>query len=55
MSWQSGSNRQYHVEGSTDFTNWTSVSGNILASGTNSVFTTNISSALKFFRIYRTP
>jgi len=55
LNWQSGSNRQYQVEASSDLTNWIPFASNLTASGTNFILSTNVNASVKFFRVKRTP
>jgi hypothetical protein len=58
LNWDSAAGRQYNVEASTNLANsaaWVPLVTNIVATGTNSVWSTNITSDNQFFRIYRTP
>ena len=55
LTWESTSNRQYHVEVSSNLTAWTPFMTNLTATGTNFTFATNVSGDVKFFRIRRAP
>jgi len=52
--WESVSNQLYSIQVSPDFLNWSTFQTNLLATGTNSTFTTNLSlSSQQFFRIHQ--
>ncbi len=53
LNWQSSSGRQYRVESSTTLTNWIPFSATLMATGSNSSFTTNTTSGIKFLRLNR--
>lgn len=53
LNWQSTSGRHYRVESSTTLTNWNPASQTIIATGTNSTFTTNTAENFKFWRVNR--
>jgi hypothetical protein len=55
LQWESASNRQYRVEVSSNLTAWTPLATNLVAAGTNFMFTTNVPDSVKFFRVYRAP
>jgi hypothetical protein len=55
LEWESASNRQYRVEGSSNLTTWTPLAADLVATGANFTFSTNVPADLKFFRIYRAP
>jgi len=55
LKWESVSNRQYRVETSSNLTVWAPLATNLVATGANFTFSTNVSDDLKFFRIYRAP
>ena len=55
LKWESASNRQYRVEASSNLAAWTPLAANLVATGANFTFTTNVADDLKFFRIYRAP
>lgn len=55
MNWLSITGRQYRVEASTNLPGWTILASNLIASGTNFTFVTNVSQAYRFFRVYRAP
>ena len=55
LTWESASNRQYRVEASSDFTVWTPLAANLVATGASFTFSTNVPDGVKFFRIYRAP
>lgn len=53
-TWESVSNRQYNILVSPDLSNWSTFHTNLLATGTNLTFTTNLSlSTQQYFRIQR--
>ena len=55
LNWQSAAQRQYRVEGSSNFVAWTALATNLMASGTNHTWTGIISASFQFFRVYREP
>jgi endonuclease/exonuclease/phosphatase family metal-dependent hydrolase len=55
LEWESASNRQYRVETSSNLATWTPLATNLIATGANCTFSTNVTDDLKFFRIYRAP
>ncbi len=55
FKWAALATRAYNIEKSADFTNWTNLKTNLVATGTNITFTTNIPFGSSFYRIYRAP
>ncbi len=55
LTWESASNRQYHVEVSSDLAAWTSLATNLTATGADLTFATNLPGDVNFFRIRRAP
>jgi endonuclease/exonuclease/phosphatase family metal-dependent hydrolase len=55
LKWESTSNRQYHVEVSSNLTAWTLLVTNLAATGADFTFSTNVPSDVKFFRVRRAP
>jgi len=55
LKWESTSNRQYHLEVSSNLATWTSWVTNLTATGADFTFTTNVPEAAKFFRVRRAP
>jgi hypothetical protein len=55
LKWESTSNRSYHVEVSSNLAAWTPLATNLVATGANFTFTTNVPGDVKFFRIRRAP
>jgi len=55
FKWAALATRAYNIEKSPDFTNWTNLKTNLVATGTNITFTTNIPFGSSFYRIYRAP
>ena len=55
LKWESTSNRQYHVEVSSNLAAWMPLVTNLTATGANFTFATNVPDAVKFFRIHRAP
>jgi endonuclease/exonuclease/phosphatase family metal-dependent hydrolase len=55
LTWETTSNRQYHVEGSSNLAAWTSLASNLTATGADYTFSTNVPGDVKFFRIRRAP
>ena len=55
LKWESTSNRQYHLEVSSNLAAWTPWVTNLIATGADFTFTTNVPEAVKFFRVRRAP
>jgi endonuclease/exonuclease/phosphatase family metal-dependent hydrolase len=55
LKWESTSNRQYHVEVSSNLTAWMPLVTNLAATGADFTFSTNVPGDVKFFRIRRAP
>jgi hypothetical protein len=55
FKWESGTNRLFNIEASTNLLNWTPLATNIFTTSANSTFTTNSPDAERFFRIHRAP
>jgi endonuclease/exonuclease/phosphatase family metal-dependent hydrolase len=55
LKWESTSNRQYHIEVSSNLAVWAPLATNLTATGADFTFTTNVPGDLKFFRIRRAP
>jgi len=55
LKWESVFGQLYRVESSTNLTTWTTQANNLVATGTNHTFSTNLNEASRFFRIYRIP
>jgi hypothetical protein len=55
LKWESTSNRQYHVEVSSNLTAWTLLVTNLAATGADFTFSTNVPGDVKFFRVRRAP
>lgn len=55
LKWESVFGQPYRVESSSNLTTWTTLANNLVASGTNSTFSTNLGDPSRYFRIYRGP
>ena len=55
LKWESASNRQYHVDVSSNLAAWTPLASNLTATGAEFTFATNVPGDVKFFRIRRAP
>jgi hypothetical protein len=55
LTWESISNRQYRVDASANLSTWNTLASNLTATGTNFNFVTNVTDAVKFFRVFRAP
>ena len=55
LSWQTTTGRQYRIEGSTDFSAWSVLSANLLATTTNLSWTLTGDASRQFLRVYRLP
>jgi hypothetical protein len=55
LTWESVPGQSYGVESSFDITSWTSLADNVLATGSDLAFSTNVPAVSEFFRVRRTP
>jgi endonuclease/exonuclease/phosphatase family metal-dependent hydrolase len=55
LTWESTSNRQYHVDASSNLAAWMPLATNLTATGADFTFRTNVPGNVKFFRIRRAP
>lgn len=55
LKWESVLGQPYRVESSTNLTAWSTLANNLVAAGTNYTFSTNLTDATRYFRIYRGP
>jgi endonuclease/exonuclease/phosphatase family metal-dependent hydrolase len=55
LKWESTSNRQYHVEASSNLATWMPWATNLTATGADYTIATNVPGNVKFFRIRRAP
>jgi endonuclease/exonuclease/phosphatase family metal-dependent hydrolase len=55
LTWESQSNRSYSIEVSPNLIAWAPLASNLVATGANGTFQTNISDASRFFRVSRAP
>ena len=55
LRWESVPGQPYRVEASTNLANWDPLSANLLANGTNHLFSTNLSEVDRWFRVSRIP
>lgn len=55
LQWESVPGQPYSVEATTNLTLWSALASNLVATGTNYTFTTNLDDAETFFRVYRVP
>ena len=55
LQWESVPGQPYSVEETTDLTTWSELASNLVATGTNYTFSTNLDDGEAFFRIYRVP
>jgi hypothetical protein len=53
MRWESVFGQSYRVESSTNLTTWATLAGNLVATGTNFIYRTNLDDAPRFFRVLR--
>jgi hypothetical protein len=55
IQWETVSNQVYRIEATSDLStsNWTTFQDNLLATGTNLTFTTNVMVSPQYFRIHR--
>jgi hypothetical protein len=55
IKWEAVSNQVYRIEASSDLStsNWFTFQDNLLATGTNLTFTTNVTASPQYFRIHR--
>lgn len=55
LRWESVLGQPYRVQSSTNLLTWTTLTANLVATGTNYTFSTNLNDAMRFFRVYRVP
>jgi endonuclease/exonuclease/phosphatase family metal-dependent hydrolase len=55
LTWESTAGRRYHVEASSNLAVWAMLASNLPAYTTNCTFSTNVTGAVTFFRVYRVP
>lgn len=55
LKWESVFGQPYRVESSTNLMTWTTQANNLVATGTNLTYSTNLNDPQRYFRIYRTP
>lgn len=55
LQWESVFGQSYRVESSTNLSNWTTQANNLMATGTNFTYSTNLTDPRRFFRVYRQP
>ena len=55
LKWETTSNRQYHLDVSSNLAAWTPWVTNLAATGADFTFTTNVPGEMKFFRVRRAP
>jgi endonuclease/exonuclease/phosphatase family metal-dependent hydrolase len=55
LEWDSVFGQAYRVESSTNLSTWTTQANNIVATGTNLTYSTNLNAAPRFFRVRRQP
>jgi endonuclease/exonuclease/phosphatase family metal-dependent hydrolase len=53
LCWESVLGQPYRVLSSGNLTTWTTIATNLVATGTNVTYSTNLNEAARFFRIYR--
>lgn len=55
LQWESVPGQPYRVEASTNFTAWTTLANNLMATGASYTFSTSLDAAPRFFRVRRSP
>jgi hypothetical protein len=55
LQWESQNNRSYNIEVSSNFIAWIPFATNISTTTNAFIFSTNVTDAMKFFRVYRVP
>lgn len=55
LKWESVFGQPYRVESSTNLTSWTTQAINLVATGTNYTYSTNLNDGQRYFRVYRMP
>jgi len=55
LTWETQSNRAYNIEVSSNLVTWTPLATNLVATGVDCTFQTNMAGASRFFRVYRAP
>ncbi len=53
LKWESVFGQSYRVETSPNLTTWATQANNLVATGTNHTYSTNLNDATRFFRVYR--
>ena len=55
LKWESVPGQPYRVESSTNLSEWSTLANNLVATGANYTFATNLNDVARYFRIYRLP
>jgi endonuclease/exonuclease/phosphatase family metal-dependent hydrolase len=55
LRWESVFGQPYRVESSSNLVTWATLADNLVATGTNHVYSTNLPAPGQFFRVYRIP
>jgi endonuclease/exonuclease/phosphatase family metal-dependent hydrolase len=55
LRWESVFGQPYRVESSSNLVTWATLANNLVATGKNHVYSTNLTAAERFFRVYRIP
>jgi hypothetical protein len=55
LRWESVFGQPYRVESSSNLVTWAMLANNLVATGTNHVYSTNLTAAERFFRVSRIP
>jgi endonuclease/exonuclease/phosphatase family metal-dependent hydrolase len=55
LQWESVFGQPYRVDASSNLIAWSGLASNLIATGTSVNFVTNVTDAVRFFRVYRVP
>jgi len=55
LRWESIPGQPYQVEASSNLANWSTLANNLVATGANYTFSTNLNDAMRLFRVQRPP
>jgi hypothetical protein len=55
LKWESVFGQPYRVDASSNLSTWTPLASNVVATGTNHSYSTNLNDPARYFRIYRVP
>lgn len=55
LKWESVVGQPYRVDASSNLNTWSVLASNLVATGSNHTYSTNLSDAARYFRVYRVP